>query len=273
MRASALEHFLLKIAVILGAKVHHGADFMGLCSVMVPDENSGTSYTSSKAVIFNFPHFTTNLDKPIYRKYQSNLNRILGREKEVECSAIPSLESKNCSAATSILELLTFDVLVGADGGKSKVRDAAGVRIHKHENYTWHVKLNMGGQDKQEAVLNSGPIRQVSILMNFKVADAKNGDGSLKFDGGDARYPTNQCPKMKLSSNNQPLDPWAIGFHPIAGTSATDPFTIFKKKVLTSSNEESTDGVYAVFKRFYYQTCQLQLLFLHRQVCKQLVII
>lgn len=154
-------------------------------------------------------------------------------------------------------EAIDFDVLVGADGGKSSVRSDLGVAVETHDTYSWRVQEEeeerYGRQPSEQqlnvrvATISRGGVRQVSILLNFKAMDEELTDTS---SGGNDINP--QCPRLKLGSDGEPLDPWAIGFHPIAGTG---PGSTMK-----------TDGVYAVFKRFYYGTCQLQVLFLHEQV-------
>ena len=93
----------------------------------------------------------------------------------------------------------------------------------------------------QSGSVHRNGVRQVSVLINFKPVVGRE----------EVRASEHRCPKEKMY-NGKLLDPWAIGFHPIVGTGTPDQTT-------------TTDGVYAVFKRFYYDSCQMQILFLHQQ--------
>ena len=172
---------------------------------------------------------------------------------------------------------LDFDTVVGADGGKSVVRQALGIPVRKYDTYSWNVSVeNIPPSSKDDtgelttpvrsSITKSG-IRQVSILMNFKPRAAHDTNSEEE----------DRCPKMRTDADGHTLDPWAIGFHPVAGTAPSSlPSTLtpqttnlnnkHRHRRSPTNGETEIDGVYAVFKRFYYETCQLQLLFLHEQV-------
>ena len=266
MRAAALEHFLMKVrsaidarsvsnmcvgrstdgsrhrcvrkvAAILGSQIHFQSEFLGLC---YSPSSGALHWNAVLATAGNAINLNSNV-----RAEKQALRKLL-LSQPVPCSADDLASSTSRGLR---LNYSGFDVVVGADGGKSLVRRNLGIGISKHSSYSW--KVDMDSSPRQTGTITKSGIRQVSILMNFKPTDHHS--------------ESNGCPVLRQTETGIPLDPWGIGFHPKVGTNAV-PLNgpISQRKV---------DGVYAVFKRFYYSTCQLQVLFLHEQVCGLVAII
>ena len=118
-----------------------------------------------------------------------------------------------------------FKWLVGSDGMKSVVRKLFGIEYRKQSQIRYGTNT-----------VEMDEIYERSLIVNFK----SNGTQSKRQSEGQSEGQNqgeSQCPRLELV-NDKPIDPWSITFV-----------------------ESEVD---AVFKRFYFHHCQLQILLNHR---------
>eukprot|EP01083_Nonionella_stella_P249197 861961_1 len=133
----------------------------------------------------------------------------------------------------NMFQLQAFDMLVGCDGTHSSVR-----KIYKMGWYRQNIVqigrfITSKDRYKQMSVLVDN-LQQISLLVNFKTVKHSHFEC---FDENNP-YESHNCPKLRLGTDDRVLDPWSASFH--------------------------VDGVHTVFKRFYDNECQMQILLDHK---------
>lgn len=112
---------------------------------------------------------------------------------------------------------IEFDVLLGADGSKSKVRELANIDLLPKNSFLDHFS--------GEKIMADG-LKQIALVVDFRMMTTTNGSLS--------------CPteKTHLNNSDEKLNPWTAGFY--------------------------IPEVSTVYKRFYFEHCQLQVFLNHR---------
>eukprot|EP01084_Bolivina_argentea_P097288 174911_1 len=133
---------------------------------------------------------------------------------------------------TNMFRFEQFSMIIGCDGTHSTVR-----QIY---NMGWFQKNIIDinrfvTNDKNKQIsLSIDNLQQTSLLVNFKTI--KYSDSDL-FDENNP-YDSHNCPELIIGHDNRILDPWSASF--------------------------VVEGVHTVFKRFYYNDCQMQILLDHK---------
>lgn len=218
--ASVLERFLAKTVVSTGISISYNHEYVGYCKSF---ENIAVILNNSLIKIKN-----KNIDPQIWNCGQNILNLTIDDEDIDQFKRKYEIHNIN----KDMFKIEQFSLIIGCDGTKSRVRS-----MYKMGWYQHNGPINIGrfvDSSKDRMKKNVGVmvdnLHQLSLLVNFKTI--KYSDSSL-FDENNP-YDSHNCPKLKHGSDNRILDPWSAGFN--------------------------TKGVETVFKRFYHNDCQVQIL-------------
>ena len=231
--SSVLERFLAKTVTMTGINIEYNHQYLGYCQQF-----------ENVAVILNNTLIDKNnplIDYNIKPKIWNCGNDILNLN--INDRDIQKLKTNNgiYNINKNMFRFEQFSVIIGSDGTKSGVRDMYKMGWYQQNiiNIARFVSDSKDRMDKNIPLIIDN-LQQLSLLVNFKTI--RHSDPNL-FDENNP-YESHNCPALKFGNDDRILDPWSASFH--------------------------VDGVHTVFKRFYYNDCQMQIL-LNQQSGKQLM--
>ena len=231
--SSVLERFLAKTVSMTGINIEYNHQYVGYCHSF---ENVAVILNNTSIDKDN-PFIDYNVEPKIWNCGQDILNLSIHSQDIEELKRKYGIYNIN----KSMFRFEQFSVIIGCDGTKSGVRDIYKMGWYQQDmiNIGRFVTESKDRMEKNVPVMINN-LHQLSLLVNFKTIKYSD---PHSFDENNP-YDSHNCPELKHGTDNRILDPWSAGFH--------------------------VNGVHTVFKRFYYNDCQMQIL-LDKQTGDKLV--
>ena len=285
--ASILERFLAKTAFILGFDIKFKHEYLGYCSqfphvsVIYNHKNNNKNNNNNNNNNDNEDIYDSNDNGQIW-DCGDNFNQL-----QISKQNISSHLKNSGNFDSNDIYFGQFHLLVGSDGTHSNVRNLYDLGWYQQNvidiarfvrNDAMAIETLTEKEKKfrnvlpQQVNLEITNLEQISLLINFKTvrydefsmisnlntrnnhnnqnsqsnnnSNSNNNNGE-QLEDNTLAHTSHNCPTLRMGDDNNVLDPWSSSFF--------------------------VDGVDGVFKRFYFNDCQMQILLNHEASQKLLL--